>query len=244
MMSEPLSFAHIHKSFAAKVVLDDVSFSLKQGEILGLIGLNGAGKTTLVKILLSLLRPDSGEVKLFGQNPAATSARQQLVYLPEKLNPPANLRGREYIKFVLSAYGQKLDMDALSVAARALSFAPEDLPRMIRNYSKGMGQKLGLISAFLTDTPLLVLDEPMSGLDPQARVAVKNAMRSAQKQGRTLFFSSHILADIEEICDRIAILHEGRLLFIGTPQDFMAQHQNQTLEHAFLSIIGAQAVAA
>jgi ABC-2 type transport system ATP-binding protein len=114
---------------------------------------------------------------------------------------------------------------------------PAVLTARVGSYSKGMGQKLGLVGAFLIDSPLLVLDEPMSGLDPRARIKLKEMLLSVKKKGKTVFFSSHILSDLDEICDRIGVIHEGKLFFIGTPADFKAKYQDASLEKAFLRSI-------
>src|ERR1019366_2529923 len=118
-----------------------------------------------------------------------------------------------YLDLSLSYYGRRLDRAQARHMAALLDLDPEVLGQRVGTYSKGMGQKLGLLGAFLINAPLLILDEPMSGLDPRARIRLKEAMLSARKEGRTVFFSSHILSDIDEICDRIGVIHEGRQLF-------------------------------
>ncbi len=239
----PLEVKNIQKSFAGRVVLDNVSISLKNGEIFGLVGLNGIGKTTLIKIILDLLKADGGEVALFGQAATHESARQNLSYLPEKFQPSRYLKGKEYLAQALSFYKKEYADDAARTGAEGLDLNPDALPNMVKSYSKGMGQKLGLLGALLVDAPLLLLDEPMSGLDPRARIFLKNRLLEQKELGKTIFFSSHILADIEEICDRIGILHNGKLIFCGTPADFMQTHTAPSLERAFLKAIEVPLVA-
>jgi ABC-2 type transport system ATP-binding protein len=148
------------------------------------------------------------------------------------------LKGFEYLDLCLSYYGEKLDKEKAKAMAAALDLDPGVLSSKIGTYSKGMGQKIGLTGAFLTNAPLLILDEPMSGLDPRARILLKAALLNARAEGKTVFFSSHILSDIDEICDRIGIIHEGQQRFVGTPQEFKEMTQEPVLEKAFLKLIG------
>lgn len=234
----PLAVEGIHKSYAEKKVLEDVSFSLQPSEIFGLIGLNGAGKTTLIKIILDLVRADDGKVELFSVNSNSLDARRQLSYLPEKFQPSRYLKGMEYLELSLSYYGKKADVEAAKACAAQLDLDPQVLQARVGSYSKGMGQKLGLTGAFMVDTALLVLDEPMSGLDPSARIKLKERLLQSRREGKTVFFSSHILSDIDEICDRIGIIHQGKLGFVGTPAAFKEQYREAGLEKAFLRCIG------
>jgi ABC-2 type transport system ATP-binding protein len=130
-----------------------------------------------------------------------------------------------------------LDRSAAVDIAAKLDLDPAALDRYVRTYSKGMGQKLGLLGGFLVNAPLMILDEPMSGLDPRARVFLKDQLMAARASGRSIFFSSHILSDIEEICDRIGILHGSRIIFLGTPQEFVTQYAAPSLERAFLKAL-------
>lgn len=244
MNASPLSVRGIYKSYHKRVVLEDIAFSLRQGEIFGLIGLNGAGKTTLIKIILDLVRADQGDVTIFDTHALDIKARKRLSYLPEKFQPSRYLKGLEYLSLALSYYGKKLSIDAARQGAVDLDLDPGVLEARVGSYSKGMGQKLGLLGAFMIDASLFILDEPMSGLDPSARIKLKNMLMKTKQQGRTIFFSSHILSDIDEICDRIGVIHEGRLFFIGTPQEFKKRYGDHSLEKAFLRSIEPAAAAA
>ncbi|TAE33659.1 MAG: ABC transporter ATP-binding protein [Alphaproteobacteria bacterium] len=235
----PLSVSEICHHFGAQRVLDGISLTLNQGEIFGLIGLNGIGKTTLLKIILGLLRPDAGSVTLFGEPSHQASARRHLAYLPEKFNPSKYMTGKEYIALAHRYYHLPYDHEKGRAEAQSLGLNPDALDRRIASYSKGMGQKTGLIAALMLSTPLIILDEPMSGLDPMARIQLKARLQKARAQGQTILFSSHILADIEEICDRIAIIHDAQFRYVGTTQEFQTRYRDISLEHAFLSIIGA-----
>ncbi len=240
-MTTPLSVEQISKSYGSQQVLKDISFSLKPGEIFGLIGLNGAGKTTLIKILLDLAEAKSGRAHIFGEPCNTVKARERISYLPEKFSPSRYLKGNEYLSLALSYYGKKFDKEAARDLARDLDLNPDVLTRKVGGYSKGMGQKLGLIGAFLVDQPFMILDEPMSGLDPRARIALKEVMLRARSQGKTLFFSSHILSDIDEICDRIGIIHDSKLVYLGTAKEFKPTFSESSLERAFLKAIGEDA---
>jgi len=237
--NKPLVVESVSKNFKTKKVLSNVSLTVNAGEIYGLIGLNGVGKTTLIKIILDLLTQDSGKVEFFGINANVTESRANINYLPEKFFPSQFLKGKEFLELALSYYGKEFDIKKAEEKAAVLGLDPAALHQTITKYSKGMGQKLGLLSMFLCETPLLILDEPMSGLDPSARIQLKELLNDYKKQGKTVFFSSHILSDIEEICDNIAVIHDGRIIFSGAPKDFLAKHGGKNLERSFLEAISA-----
>lgn len=239
MKKAPLDVQKVTKKYGTHVVLDDVSLKLVPGEIFGLIGLNGVGKTTLIKILLDLLKAEKGSIKIFGESHLDAKARRHLCYLPEKFMPSPYLKGHEFLSLAAAYYNRTYKKEQGEGWAKLLDLDVKALDQKISRYSKGMGQKLGLISAFLSETPLLILDEPMSGLDPKARVYLKRALQSYRDFGHTIFFSSHILADMEQICDRIAVLHGGQIIFDDTPNQFKKQYhaKNKTLEETFLSVL-------
>lgn len=233
----PLQLHNISKKYGDRTVLDQISLSLSEGEMFGLIGLNGAGKTTLIKIILDLASANGGRAEIFGHMSSDIKARRFLSYLPEKFQPSRYLKGMEYLDLALSYYSKKLDKEQARAMAAALDLNPIVLDARVGSYSKGMGQKLGLLGGLLLDVPLLILDEPMSGLDPSARIRLKNLLLDAKKKGRTIFFSSHILSDIDEICDRIGVIHGGKLCYVGKPDAFKVLHGGQSLEKAFLQSI-------
>lgn len=237
---QPLIINHLSKSYGKQLVLNDISFDLRPGEIFGLVGLNGAGKTTLIKILLDLASANAGSATIFGEASNSVKARERLSYLPEKFSPSRYLKGSEYLALCLSYYGKKLDINKAKALAVNLDLDPNVLERKVGSYSKGMGQKLGLIGAFMVDQPFMILDEPMSGLDPRARIHLKEVMLNAKREGKTLFFSSHILSDIDEICDRIGIIHDSKLVYLGTAAEFKPTFKEDSLERAFLRAIGQE----
>ncbi len=235
---KPLQFIEVEKSFGNRKVLDKVSFEVGENEIFGFIGLNGIGKTTLIKIALDLLDQDGGEVKIFNTSRILPESRNNLCYLPEKFSPPSNLEGQEFIEFVLGFYKKKYNAFDVKQLCDNLELDFDLLKSKTNKYSKGMTQKLGLIATFLTDANLIILDEPMSGLDPKARIALKKQLLSYQKRGKAIFFSSHILVDMDDICSNIAILHEKKISYCGSVDNFKLKHSATTLDNAFLSEIG------
>lgn len=235
----PLTVEGLQKSFGKHHVLQGVSLQVAPRSIVGLVGLNGVGKTTLIKNVLGLQQPDAGQCWAFGLPTSEPKARSNIAFLPEKAAPSPYLLGREYVAHVLGFYGKSYHHEEAAAMCSALDLAPEALQKTVGHYSKGMGQKLCLAATLLTPAPFLLLDEPMSGLDPRARVCLKDALRKAVQVGRAVLFSSHILADIEELCDQIVILHDGRFQFEGTPSAFVARYPEASLERSFLRSIGA-----
>ena len=232
-----LEINHLTKRYGKLPVLESLTLSVTRGECFGLVGMNGAGKTTLIKCLLDFCDIDGGEIRIFGLPHRETRARRPLAYLPESFLPPHSLTGRDFVKYLLALREQPYDEAATRGMCAALDLDAQALDRQARNYSKGMTQKLGLAAGFLSQADLFILDEPMSGLDPKARALLKRQFAALKLAGKTLFFSSHVLADVEEICDRMAILHAGRLRFIGTPAECRAHYQADSLEAAYLAAI-------
>ncbi len=238
------------KRYGAMAALDGASLEVRPGEAFGLVGANGAGKTTLLKCLLDLCAFDAGAIEIFGVPAARPSARARLAYVPERFVPPHYLRGGEFIDMILQLGGARpsggpagrgrtarADPDRVAAMLDALELERAVLERPVRRLSKGMTQKLGLAASFLLERDLYVLDEPMSGLDPAARVAVKSVLQRLRAGGRTLFFTSHVLADVEELCTAMAVLHEGRTRFEGPPQELCRRTGEQRLENAFMRCI-------
>ena len=240
-----ISVKQLKVSYRHTAILKDVSLNVSPGEFFGLVGVNGAGKSTFIKALLDFIDVDSGELTIFGVNSAATKARESLAFLPERFVAPYYLTGEEFIDYMLSLHGvpqERGTEDKVEAMAAALDLRISSLKESVRNYSKGMTQKLGLAACFLSGKKLLVLDEPMSGLDPKARVLVKRQLLALKARGTTVFFSSHLLADVEELADRMTILHQGELPFTGTPAECIDLHQTDNLETAFIRCIDAEAL--
>ena len=193
-----------------------VSFDVQRGEIFGFLGPNGAGKTTTIKMLTGLIRPSGGEAKLFGERVPSARAREKLGFLPENPYVYPYLTPREFVELCgrLSGMGGKaLASRTEDVLAKVGILYAAD--RQVRRLSKGMLQRTGLAAALVADPEMLVLDEPMSGLDPVGRKEVRDLIFDERRQGRTIFFSTHILGDVEAMCDRVAILREGKVVVSG-----------------------------
>ena len=225
------------KRYGTFVALDGVSLTIARGEAFGLVGANGAGKTTLIRCLLDLAAPNAGAIEIFGVPWREAASRRRLSYLPERFVPPYYLTGAEFLRALAELAGSAYDATRAERILAELELEKGTLARPVRTLSKGMTQKLGLAGCFLLERDLYVLDEPMSGLDPAARVAVKSALARLSAQGRTLFFTSHVLADVEELCSSIAILERASLRFRGSPQALRTRYGEASLERAFMKCI-------
>ena len=228
-----LKLKNIIKTYSTKKVLDGIDLTIEEGEVFGLIGLNGAGKTTIIKTILNLIDQDSGSVELVGKDSKVCDSRENIFYLPEKFQPPQQLKVVEFIEI----FSKKFDINKVKELCEVLDLDKNVLNKKIGSLSKGMSQKVGLITSFMDDKKLIILDEPMSGLDPKARMNLKNLLMNYRKSGNSIFFSSHILSDIDEICDRVAVLNGGVIQFVGTPADLKKKFNTVLLEEAFLKEI-------
>ena len=238
-MSEiALRFSGVAKNYGRRPVLHDVTFEVAQGEFFGLVGINGAGKTTLLKCLLDFCATDRGSIEIFGTAHGLAAARRRLAFLPERFNPPYYLTGEDFIRYVLDMQAVAYDRTEAERMLRAFDLDLAALSLPVRAYSKGMTQKLGLAACLLSRKDLYILDEPTSGLDPKARALFKSQLREMKQQARTVFFTSHALADVAEVCDRMAVMHAGTLRFAGTPAALCEQYAGADLDQAFLHCIG------
>jgi ABC-2 type transport system ATP-binding protein len=236
-MTEAVRFEGVFKRFGRFPVLNGLSLEIEAGEFFGLVGVNGAGKTTCIKALLDFIDIDSGSINIFGVGHEQTHARERLAFLPERFLPPYYLRGRDFLNFYARLRGTQFLPDRVYEMCEALDLDPGALSKSVRIYSKGMSQKLGLIATLLSNREFLVMDEPMSGLDPKARLLVKRQMQAIKETRRTVFFSTHMLNDVDELCDRMGILHGGELRFVGTPSECCQRFGASSLEQAYLSCI-------
>jgi len=214
---KPIEIEKLTKTFRGKKgqsveALKCVSLSVAEGEVFGFLGPNGAGKSTMIKALLGQISPSGGCARLFGQPVGTTEARMRIGYLPENPAFYDFLTAREYLDLVGRTFGMPAD-SILRESERVLETMAlkEAAHRPIRGYSKGMVQRLGLAQALLHDPDLFILDEPMSGLDPVGRALVKQIMLDLKGQGKTIFFSTHVIADVEAVCDRVGIIAAGTL---------------------------------
>lgn len=233
----PILISQLEKSYRSHQVFEGVSLELKLGEMFCLVGINGAGKTTLLKCILDFHKAEQGTITIFDTLSTQTLSRQYLAYLPERFLPPYYLNGQQFLNYIFDLHNSKVDHKKTLTMLNDLDLSDEILKKPVRKFSKGMAQKLGLAALLLLDKKLLILDEPMSGLDPKARALVKKQLKLAKENGKTIFFSSHLLADVEELSDRIGILHNGEIAYCGSPENCKKQYGADTLEQAFLNCI-------
>ena len=213
-----------HLGIGRTVAVDKVDLEVGRGQIFGLLGPNGAGKTTTLKMMLGLLRPDRGKIELFGQPPSSTAARARLGYLPENPYFYDYLTAEEFLDFYGRLQGIPSAVRGALVQATLRRVGLKGRERTaLRKFSKGMIQRLGLAQAIQHDPDLVILDEPMSGLDPIGRREVRDLILELKTAGKTVFFSSHILQDAELICDRVAILDKGRLRSVGRLHEMISE---------------------
>jgi len=201
--------------YGSTVGIQDLALEIRTGEVFGFLGPNGAGKTTTIRILLDLIRPTRGEAFLFGAPSTNTKIRHRIGYLPGELSLDGRMSGARTLRFLSTLNGGKtgkgLGKQSHELCER-LGLTETDLNRKVREYSRGMKQKLGLVAAFQHHPDLLILDEPTTGLDPLVREVVFRLMAEARDEGATVFHSSHVLSEVDRTCDRVGVLRSGRLV--------------------------------
>jgi len=222
---------------ATKTALLGLDLEVNAGEVFGFLGPNGAGKTTTMNVLLGFVPPTSGAAYLFGIDVRQPIARQRIGYLPELTYYYKFLTAEELLRFYAKIFGlSRAETDKRIDELLKLVELEHARKRPIKSYSKGMQQRVGLAQALINNPDLLILDEPTSGLDPLGRMKVREIIQRLKNEGKTVFFSSHELGEVETICDRVAIIHQGELKTVGRVQEIKESYP--TLEQAFLHIIG------
>lgn len=237
------------RHYGSLAAVQDLNLSVEPGELFGFLGPNGAGKTTTIRMIVGLLRPTAGTVSVGGhdvqQEPLAV--RRTVGYLAQ--TPPLyeRLTGREFLRFMGGLYGlSDKRIEAQTERLLALTELADKADHLIESYSGGMRHKIGLCGALLHEPPVLVLDEPLTGLDPYSARRIKELLRDLCHQGRTVFLSTHVLEIAERVCDRVGILHHGRLIAAGTMEALRAQAKSTTgttLEDLFLQLTGGETAA-
>ena len=233
----------VSRSFGQLKAVDNLTLSLGKGEVTGFLGTNGAGKTTTIKMLIGLIRPTSGTVRLLGGDPTVASTRTRIGYMPEMAYYYPYLTVRELLAF----YGGVCGMDKLTIKARTDELLEEvelveAAKRPLKTYSKGMLQRAGIAQALLNDPDLLILDEPFTGLDPLARIHFRALLKKLRDQGKSIFFSSHELGETELLCDNVAIMKKRHCIYHG-PVDRLAGDGGGNLERLFLDVLEKGGVA-
>jgi len=228
----PVELSALTKTFGARTAVAGVTFSLAAGSVTGFLGPNGAGKTTTLRMIGGLIRPTSGRVRLFGLSARRPDARRVLGYMPADPTFVANLTGRQNLELLAGLRGDSApDRDELA-AALSLSQADLDLP--VRAFSSGMRQKLAIVAALQHRPELVVLDEPANRLDPLAHRAFCGVIQWVAAAGRTVLLSSHVLGEVEEICDSVILMHQGRLLRVAGMEELRHHASREvTLTYAF-----------
>ncbi len=229
-MAEAIRIEDLRKSFRlgfvpkTKEILRGVSFSVKEGEIFGYLGPNGAGKTTTIKCLLSLISPDSGTIEIFGRPHLTVKAREDLGFLPENPYFYDYLTASEFLGFYADLFGLAREVKEERVSRLIEMVGLERATGLqLRKFSRGMLQRIGLAQALVNDPKLVVLDEPLGGMDPLGRKEIRDIIVRFKEEGKTVLFTSHILQDIEMICDHVAILVNGRVVRKGPLQELVSE---------------------
>lgn len=221
-MSAVIEARNLTKMYGGERGIESLDLQVPQGEIFGYLGPNGAGKTTTIRLILGFLRATRGELRLFGERttPGSAQHRSRIGYLPGELGLPENYTGEYLLRYYRSLSGGRAPLrDWL---CKELQFTPADLQKRVKNYSKGMKQKLGIVQALQHDPELIVLDEPTTGLDPLVQSAFFEILKELRDRGHTIFFSSHVLSEVQRLCDRIGVLREGHLVLSSTLHELAA----------------------
>ena len=233
----------VNKSYNGKYkAVDSLTLTINDGEIFGFLGPNGAGKTTTIKMITGILNADSGTIKINGKNiiEDPLEAKKQFGFVPDNPDMFLRLKGLEYLNFMADMYEVPGNVRVGIIEKLAARFEMSAaLCDKIQSYSHGMRQKIVIMGALIHDPSVWILDEPMTGLDPKSSFVIKEMMREHANMGRTVFFSTHVLEVAEKICDRVAVVSKGKIVFCGTLSEMRAHFkENESLENMFLEMTG------
>ncbi|HEM4745231.1 TPA: ABC transporter ATP-binding protein [Streptococcus suis] len=242
-----IQFDHITKTYGETIALDDLNLTIESGEIFGLIGHNGAGKTTTISLLTSIIEASYGTISVDGLNLEENrdEVKKRIAYVPDSPDIFLQLTAFEYWHFMGKVYGVEKDTVDDRIAKLSSLFdmtARQHEP--IDSFSHGMRQKTIIIGALIPNPDIWILDEPLTGLDPQASFDLKQMMKEHAQSGHTVLFSTHVLSVAEQLCDRIAILRKGQLIFVGSLDELKSQYPDKDLETIYLELAGRQQVKA
>ncbi len=233
---------HVTKQFGNEfTAVNDLSFNIKKGEIVGFVGQNGAGKTTTIKMMTNILKPTSGTIKIngFDIQKETLKAKESIAYVADNPDMFLRLSGMEFIHLMADIYHVPSNSRTVRITDMAERFEITDaLNRPMSDYSHGMRQKMMVCGALIHNPPVWILDEPMTGLDPKAAFELKNMMREHASEGNCVFFSTHVLEVAEQLCDKIIIIRKGGAVFTGTLDELRQEYPGMTLESIFLKING------
>ena len=240
---------NLTRKYGSLFAVKELDLTVRPGEVFGFLGPNGAGKTTTIRLIVGLLRPTSGTVIVAGHDVQSDplAVKRSVGYLAQTPLLYERLTGREFLRFMGGLYG--LDEKTIEIRADhllALTELSDDADRLIESYSGGMRHKIGLCGSLIHEPPVLVLDEPLTGLDPHSARRIKQLLRQLCQQGRTVFLSTHVLEVAERVCDRVGILNKGQLIAVGTLDALRTQARSSTestLEDLFIQLTGGEAAA-
>lgn len=230
-----VQITNLTKSYNGKKnAIEDINLEINDGDIFGFVGLNGAGKSTTIKCLVGILDYDKGDIQINGKSAVkqAVECKAEMAYVSDTPAVYAYMRGIDYIKFILSIYNKKVDNEKIIELAKAFEMDTV-LNNLVSSYSHGMQQKIVLLAAFLHEPKLLVLDEPFVGLDPKATHMLRDMMKEYAEKGNIIFFSTHVLEVAEKLCNKVAIIKEGKIVTSGTMEEIT---QDSSLEDFFLEV--------
>lgn len=234
-----IEIKNVTKKFGSKTAVDDENLVIDSGKITGFIGPNGAGKTTTINMITGILDPDQGEILINGKNIVTTpiEAKKQFVLVPDTPDVFLQLTGREYINFMADVYeiDTKIRQERINDLVSQFGMS-SDIDSRMSSYSHGMRQKTLVIAALVCDPPVWILDEPMTGLDPEASFLLKQKMKEHAAKGNTVFFSTHVLEVAEKLCTQIVMIHAGRIIYQGTLDHLKEMYPGLSLEEIFLEV--------
>jgi ABC-2 type transport system ATP-binding protein len=235
---QEIIISHVSKEYQSgstvKHSVQNITMSIDKGSVFGFLGPNGAGKTTTMKMLTGLTKPTHGTITIAGGSPMDMSVKAKIGFMPEAPSFYNYLTGREFMHFIADIFSHKNSTETINTLLEQVNLT-DAADRYIRTYSKGMLQRLGLAQALINEPSILFLDEPLDGLDPLGRAEIKKIILGFKATGKTIFFNSHILSDVQEICDTVAIIDNGHIVAHGTPMSIIGHHKD--LESAFVHLI-------
>lgn len=230
-----IEIKNVSKTYGDQKAVNNLSLSISKGSVFGFLGPNGAGKTTTIKMLTGINSPDEGKIEIDGRSPEISSVREKIGFKPEEPHFYDYLTGLEFMKFAGHLFEKsykKTEIEYLEIMKTAGIYDARN--KIVKNYSKGMRQRLGFAQATINDPEYIFLDEPLEGLDPIGRRELKDMVIQLKSQGKTIFFNSHILSDIEILCDKIGVIHQGELIYAGPVLEFC---KGKSLEERFIEEI-------